>query len=260
MLNDLVINTEQVQFFHDNGYLVIEDIISAGEVETYRNIYDQFLDGSIDTGSNRSDLGAGLGDNKQTENITQIMWPSDFVPEFLSMPYHQKALSVAKQLMGNDIEMDFDMLINKAPFSNTPTPWHQDAAYWINMPDRRAASCWLALDKAVRDNGCMWYAAGSHLKELRPHRFAGKEGGALQCDATEEEGVFIEIEPGSCVLHHGGTLHYSRGNSTASDRRAFIVNFRPLAMIELERSKGFDHGRGGKASERKVRNESFKNQ
>ena len=32
------------------------------------------------------------------------------------MPYHQKALAVAKQLMGNDIEMDFDMLINKAPF------------------------------------------------------------------------------------------------------------------------------------------------
>ena len=51
--------------------------------------------------------------------------------------------------------------------------------------------------------------------------------GALQCDGTEAEGVFVELKAGSCVLHHGATLHYSRGNSTALNRRAFIVNFRP---------------------------------
>lgn len=258
MQNNFIINGEQVKFFNEHGYLVVPNIINEGEVKAYKKIYDAFLDGTIDSGKNRADLGAGLGDNKQTENITQIMWPSDFVPAFFSMPYHQKALAIAKQLMGDDIEMDFDMLINKAPFSNTPTPWHQDAAYWINMPDKRAASCWLALDDAIKDNGCMWYAPGSHVKELRPHRFAGKEGGALQCDGSETEGVFIELKAGSCVLHHGGTLHYSRGNSTALNRRAFIINFRPKAMIDLERSQGFDHGRGGNAADRKVRNETFK--
>jgi hypothetical protein len=38
-------------------------------------------------------------------------------------------------------------------------------------------------------------------------------------------------------------MHYSRGNSTAGHRRALIVNFRPRAMVELERSRGFDHGK-----------------
>jgi ectoine hydroxylase-related dioxygenase (phytanoyl-CoA dioxygenase family) len=151
--------------------------------------------------------------------------------------------------------MDFDMLINKAPYTNTPTPWHQDAAYWIDMPDKRAASCWLALDEATVDNGCMWYVPASHLNPVRPHHFAGKQGGALMCEASEAEGVPVELLAGSCVFHHGGTLHYSRGNTTASQRRAFIVNFRPQAMIDLERQKGFDHGRSGGASDRKVRNE-----
>lgn len=254
-----MITDEKVRFFNVNGYLILENIISGEEVETYRRMYDQFLDGTIDTGKNRSDLGAGLGDGVQQENITQIMWPSDFVPALHSMAYHQRALAVARQLLGADIGMDFDMLINKAPHTNTPTPWHQDAAYWINMPDKRAVSCWLALDQAVKDNGCMWYAPGSHLHPLRPHRFAGREGGALQCDASEAEGICIELTPGSCVLHHGGTLHYSRGNSTDSNRRAFIINFRPEAMIALERSQGFDHGRSGNAADRKIRNEASKN-
>ena len=248
----------QHEFWEQNGYLVVPNIISSEEIAAYQSIYNQFLDGTIQTGTNRSDLGAGLGKDVAKENITQIMWPSDFVPTILTMPYHQKALSIAQALMGDDIQMDFDMLINKAPFTDTSTPWHQDAAYWIDMPDKRAASCWLALDEATVENGCMWYIPASHLKPIRPHRFAGKQGGALTCDASETEGAAVELLAGSCVFHHGMTLHYSRGNTTKSQRRAFIVNFRPDAMIELERQKGFDHGRSGGAADRKVRSDEFK--
>lgn len=242
-----------IEFFQQNGYLVVEDILTSIELEQYQQWYDQLLDGTINTAGNRADLGIGLGDNKDLrEKITQIMWPSDFAP-FLEMPYHQRALKIAQELMGNDLAMDFDMMINKAPHTNTPTPWHQDAAYWVDMPDKRAVSCWLALDPATVENGCMWYVPGSHLSPLRPHRSAAK-GGALMCDALETEGIHAPLRPGSCVLHHGGTLHYSRGNSTNSNRRALIVNFRPQAMIDLERAQGFDHGRTGGASDRKIRN------
>ena len=248
------IDKTSVAFFKENGYVVVEDIISKKYVEKYRRLYDDFLNGKIDSGKNRSDLGNDLGKSKKVENITQIMWPTDFVVDIKRMPYHQNALQVAKDLQGEDIEMDFDMLINKAPHTNTPTPWHQDAAYWISMPDKRAVSCWMSLDEATVENGCMWYVPKSHLGELRPHRFAGKTGGALMCDASESEGVPVELKPGSGVLHDGFTLHYSRGNSTNKQRRAFIINFRPQAMIDLERAQSFDHGRGGRGSDRKMRN------
>lgn len=248
---------DQLDFYKANGYVVVEDIISPDEVAEYKAIYNRFLSGEIETGVNRSDLGADLGDKKNVENITQIMWPSEFIPDLLRMPYHQRALAISRELMGEDADMDFDMLINKAPGTNTPTPWHQDEAYWVNVPDKRAASCWLALDPATKDNGCMWYIPGSHLKEVRPHRFAGKEGGALTCDASEEEGVCVELKPGAGAFHHGRTLHYSRGNSTESHRRAFIINFRPAEMIKMEREQGFDHGKTN-AGKREVRNDAFK--
>lgn len=257
-MDNIMLTPEQTAFFDTNGYLVIEDIISSRQVDLYRAIYDKFLDGSIDTGKNRVDLGIGLGRNETVENITQIMWPCDFVPEMLQMAYHQRALAISKALLGSDMAMDFDMLINKAPGTDTSTPWHQDAAYWIAMPDKRALSCWLALDSATIDNGCMWYVSGSHRLPLRAHRPAGTKGGALTCNCSESEGVPVAIEPGTCIIHHGATLHYSRGNTTASQRRAFIINFRPEAMIAFERREGFDHGRSGNAADRKVRNENQK--
>ena len=31
----------------------------------------------------------------------------------------------------------------KAPHTDTITPWHQDQSYWLDMPDKRAVSCWV---------------------------------------------------------------------------------------------------------------------
>jgi len=247
-------NEQLISDFNRDGFCLIEDLLSPAEVATYIATYDKFLDGTIDCGEKRSDLGAGadLANTGKTESITQIMWPSALVPVLREAVYHHRARKVIQGLLGEDIELDFDMLIEKAPNSNTATPWHQDCAYWIDLPDKRAASIWLALDEATIDNGCMWYVPGSHKGLIRPHRPAGSRGGALVCDADESEGVAIPLKPGSAVIHAGATLHYARGNSTNGHRRAFILNYRPAAMIALEREQGMDHGLT--VNERGVRN------
>lgn len=231
------ISEQQLAFFENQGYLAMENLLSPDEVAYLRKIYDDFLSGAIDSAGQRSDL-SGLGTGR--ELITQIMRPSLLLKELENSTLHQRAKAIARQLLGEDMDVDFDMLIDKAPFTDTPTPWHQDEAYWIDMPDKRAVSCWVALDAATLGNGCMWFVPGSNLAPLRPHEQTGK-GGALQCEATEAEAVAVPLQPGSCTFHHGRTVHYSRGNSTASHRRAFIVNFRPTAMIAFERERGYDH-------------------
>lgn len=232
-----MVSREEMLFFKNEGYLIIRDLISKEELQYYNTLYNSFLDNTIDASKYRSDL-SGMEADK--EKITQIMVPSQLVPELLHQSIHIKTLKIAKQLLGDDLALDFDMLINKSPNTNTITPWHQDAAYWIGMPDERAVSCWVAIDKAFKDNGCMWYTPKSHLGPIFKHIQTGNKG-ALQCEGKEENSVFVELEPGSCVFHHGQTLHYSRGNSTNSNRRAFITNFRPQKMIDLEREKGYDH-------------------
>ncbi len=240
-----MVTFNQFEFFELEGYLPVEDILSVKEMTFYDQTYNGFINNEFDTNELRSDL-SGKEDNNK-EYITQIMLPSKIYPDILQHSMHQKGLAIAQELLGEDMILDFDMLINKAPHTNQSTPWHQDAAYWIDMPDKRALSIWFAIDEATLDNGCMWYTPKSHKLPLRKHHQPiGK--GALQCKGSEEESIAVPLKPGSCAIHHGHTLHYSRGNSTSGHRRAFILNFRPKKMVELERAHGIDH-----SGNRKVR-------
>jgi phytanoyl-CoA hydroxylase len=100
------------------------------------------LSGEIDASSHRHDLGSHAPPNdaaaaaagRRVENTTQIMWPSLFAEGIHDGPLHQRAQAVCKILLeaeeaavthGADIAFDFDMLIDKAPHTDTPVPWHQ---------------------------------------------------------------------------------------------------------------------------------------
>ena len=229
------------------GFAKLDCIIPLNEVEKVRVLYDQLLNDEKRTAGLRSDLGGEGGTKNTVEKITQIMRPSTVEPRLAESIAYKRALAYSKELLGDDIELDFDMLINKAPHTNTPTPWHQDAAYWINMPDKRAVSCWIALDDVYEENGCMWFIPKED-EAVKAHTLYSK-GGALHCKVDDTSmAQCIPLTAGGCTFHDGFTLHFSKGNVVNSQRRALILNFRPKAMIALERKHGVDH-----TGERKTR-------
>lgn len=233
--------TKKEQFL-EQGFVRLDDLVSPGELQLLRGIYDDFLNGKYNLEGLRSDLSGDKTAAKKTEKITQIMRPSLIEPSLPETDTYRKVLDVARELLGDDTEMDFDMMINKAPGTDAETPWHQDAAYWPDLPDKRAASFWIALDDADRQNGCMMYIGGSHSIPLLPH-FQPVAGGALQCRIDENSVIsYGELKAGSAIAHHGHTLHGALGNKTGDrHRKALILNFRPKAMIDLMRSQGYDH-------------------
>lgn len=233
------------EIFLKQGFSKAPSFIDLEEVQRIKLIYDTILSDLESAAHLRSDL-SGKGAVGE-EKITQIMCPSSVSANLKESKTYKQALKQAKHLLGEDMALDFDMLINKGPYTDTPTPLHQDAAYWIKMPDKRAVSCWIAIDPAVEENGCMWFIPRTKF-EVEPHS-AAIPGAALSCELNTDQAVCIPLEPGGATFHDGFTPHFSKGNTTGSNRRALILNFRPKAMIELERSQGIDH-----QGERKVRN------
>lgn len=245
------------QHFLKNGFAKMEQIIPLSEVTKLQVLYDELLNDKKRTAGLRSDL-AGEDTNEKVEKvekvekITQIMRPSMIEPQLSQSIVYQAALAKVKTLLGDDMALDFDMLINKAPMTNTETPWHQDAAYWIKMPDKRAVSCWVALDDVTEATGCMWFIPKENDDEILQH-FSLPNKGALYCKTNAENAQCIPLNAGGCTFHDGFTLHFSKGNTTNNQRRALILNFRPQAMIDLEREQGIDH-----TGDRKVRNKKPK--
>ncbi|MFC5046717.1 phytanoyl-CoA dioxygenase family protein [Aquimarina hainanensis] len=221
------------------GFSHLDALISIDEVYELRSTYNELLLDKKRTAGLRSDLSGGKG-VEEVERITQIMRPSSIEASLSQSIAYQRALLWAKELLGEDMELDFDMMINKAPYTDTETPWHQDAAYWIDMPDKRAVSCWIALDDVYEDNGCMWFNPVGPDEGVLTHK-ALPNGGALYCDAETNLAQSIPLNPGGCTFHNGFVLHYSKGNVTPNQRRALILNFRPADMIALERKQGVDH-------------------
>lgn len=226
--------------FLARGFARKEVLIDAGEVVGLRHIYDRLLQDKARTAGLRSDLSGAVPAEGRVEKITQIMRPGLLEPQLYETRAYALALAEARTLLGGDMALDFDMLINKAPNTATETPWHQDAAYWIDMPDKRAVSCWIALDDVFEDNGCMWFIPRNGEQGIVPHKSL-PGGGALYCEADAEKAEPVRLSAGGCTFHDGFTLHYSRGNTTQGHRRALIFNFRPETMIKLERDLGVDH-------------------
>lgn len=235
-----MLTDNQIDFFHDRGYLVFPNLLNQTEIQNYLEVYDQILGKTPKNSFLRSDLSGNQSSDGEKEHITQVMLPSTINTQLGDTILYKKTSKLAKELLGNDMAFDFDMLINKPPKTGAITPWHQDEAYWIDMPDKRAISIWVALDQATIDNGCMWYVPKSHLKPLRKH-IQKVSNGPLHCKASENEANPTPLKSGDCVMHQGGTIHYSRGNTTWNSRRAYILNYRPKSMVVLERSQGFDH-------------------
>lgn len=114
---------------------------------------------------------------------------------------------------------------DKLPYDTNATPAHQDGFYWNRKPDL-ACGIWIALDPVDMDNGCLWYARGSHRQGIRPHGASGVLGfsqGLLGFDAAQVDGVPIELQPGDAVAHSSATIHWTQTNKTARHRRALAT-------------------------------------
>ena len=208
------VTERQKAFYERNGYLIVEDLVNWDQLQAYCKTVERMIAGRIECDDLRADLGGHLARVVPTvENITHIMLPSELAPWLVDSGFFRRSRGIARQLLGDDLDRDMDMMIDKAPGTDTATPWHQDQAYWMpGMPDLRL----LALDETTVENGCMWFVPGSHRVPVRMHRYSGESGHALETEAWEAEAVACPLAPGSATFHDGGTLHYSRGNSTSA--------------------------------------------
>ena len=54
-----------------------------------------------------------------------------------------------------DARLYWEQAVAKPPQARTELPWHQDNGYTPLVPEEYV-TCWLALDDAELDNGCLW--------------------------------------------------------------------------------------------------------
>jgi ectoine hydroxylase-related dioxygenase (phytanoyl-CoA dioxygenase family) len=219
---------DQLNFFHENGYLVIGKILGDAEVETLRAEYDREFERAESGGHFRNLSADATADHAAQkaapERMLQIIQMSERNIHFMRLLYDPRILDIAEDLLGPNLMLFHDQALFKPERTGGAIAWHQDNMYWKCKP-ANMASCWLTLDDAFLENGAMQVIPGSHLKPESYEPIPGK----ILVDAAgrvdESKRVVIDLPAGGIMFHHCQTLHHTEPNTTTKQRRAFAIHF-----------------------------------
>ncbi len=242
------VSDDERDHFRQLGYVHLRGLLTGAEVAQLEEVYDRFLSREIDVaGKDFCDMAGDYGRDPEDFSIINVMLPRTYHPAWNGNVFERRAASVAEQLVGTGMALDYDQLLAKQPFKDDAVfAWHQDMAYWPDTPDTRTATLWLAIDDSTVDNGCMRFVPGTVAEPtLRPHvpQFGDRgTSHALGTDLRNGDVVIdVPIRCGDVTVHDERVMHGSGGNRTAGLRRAYILAFRSNDTIRIERELGFTH-------------------
>ena len=149
-------------------------------------------------------------------------------PELTRYATDRRWAAIVLPLLGTaDARLYWEQAVAKPPQARTELPWHQDNGYTPLIPEEYV-TCWLALDDATEDNGCIEVIPASHLRGTVSHH-PGEGPFRVGLDGGEGEGVALPVERGDVLVFSSLIMHRSGPNVTDRHRRAWIIQFCPAA-------------------------------
>ncbi len=219
------------EFFDTNGYLVLENAFTPDEVEELKNETTQICRGERGELPDHPRADPSEPDADVLRRFLCIHFPHKCSEVMLRAIHNQPTVDILTNVVGPNVKCMQSMLFIKA--SGKPgQAWHQDEDY-IPTRDRSLIGSWISLDRATKDNGCLWVLPGSHrhgiLWEQQWHgdrRFDCAEQ-SINFPYQDEEAIPVEVEPGSVVFFNGYLLHRSLPNKAPEGtyRRALVNHY-----------------------------------
>ena len=235
MNTDLTI--EQIDFYQENGYIVIEDFLTPDELETWRRHVGDAVaqrDGRIVAGGPKAQDRVDSEESRYYDKVfvqRMNLWSDhEGMRELMLDPRLGKMVSELAGVHG--MRIWHDQALIKQPWAN-PTGWHLDNPYW-SYSSRDAITIWVALDDATRDNGCLYFLPGVHKSAT----FDGDTIGSNVSDLFEiypqwaqVQSVAAPMKAGSCSFHNGLMPHGAGANMTPGTRRAMTCGYMPDGCV-----------------------------
>ena len=227
------ITKEQIDFYRENGFVIIENFLNADELSFWREAVDEAVQKR--NGNKLPDRAKvyGEGDDKDADYYDNVfdqllnLWMDNEKMRHIMLDV--RIGQMAAMLAGVDgIRIWHDQALIKRPWAN-PTSFHLDTPYW-SFSDRRALSIWVALDDVTLENGCLFFFPGSYKTTKLSLAGIGKNIGDIfkaYPEFRSSKPFAATMKAGSCSFHNGLTIHGAHANMTPGFRRAMTCAYMP---------------------------------
>ncbi|MBI3830795.1 MAG: phytanoyl-CoA dioxygenase family protein [Planctomycetes bacterium] len=220
-----MLTEQEVGQFWEDGYLVINDILSTDELEEMRAA-------AADPGVIR-----GLKDRGADEHCVHFLEITAKHEAFKKLARHPGITGRLAKLIGADIQLQHSKLATKPAKKGAGAfGWHQDFAYFPHT-NTDLVAVMVMLDDATPENGGMYAVQGSHklglLNHIRDGYFAGSCMEPKHWEGQPEKVVPLMARAGGISLHHAYTLHGSPPNRSGAPRRGIVFQYRADDAYQL---------------------------
>ncbi len=229
-MTEIKLSAEQVVFYEENGFVVVESVFSEAELVDLRAAADELLahSGPVVKENRRLEIEAERHNGAPV--VRKIEPIIDVVPALAALATDPRMTSAAAQLFGEPVFLFENKLNYKPPHIGSAYPLHQDYAYWTEYTDRLITVA-LHLDDATPENGCLRLVPGSHRQGIieRPPG----EGRIIAREVDPNIAVDAPGAAGSMVVFSCYTAHHSYVNRSAFGRRAILYTYNPASNGDI---------------------------
>lgn len=219
-----MLSKEQIEFYFDQGYLLVEDVLTPEELATLQEITYELIDESRSVSESNDVYDLDKGHSAENPKLTRVKLPHKQHPYFWEVIKNSRMTEVLRQLLGTNVLLQTSKLNAKAPGGGAAVEWHQDWAFYPHTNDDILAFGVL-LEDVGPSNGPLQVIPESHKGPILSHN---SEGGVF-CGAVDpndpefhlDKAVTLTGKAGSMSIHHVRTLHGSAPN--VSDRARLML-------------------------------------
>ncbi len=232
---------DQLSFFEDQGYLIMENLISPEGIAECREEIQRFhalaaeFEASADPRSidfQREPNAEDINRDDGTPVLRKIENTRKHSSIFNRLAKHPRLIEVVQNLIGPDLLLFRSTLMLKPAFHGSGHEFHQDSAYWPMEPPRLVTVS-IALDDANTANCCFKVVPGSHkwglkMKESTPaggRLVSGLEVRELLDDVDLSDQIEVPLSAGSILFFHSLIMHGSDANTSPHSRNTALYAY-----------------------------------
>ena len=223
---------QQKRFYDDNGYLLIEDAVSAEQLAALRAQFADWVEESRghedaygETVDGRARFDVEPGHSAAQPALRRVNAPTDLSAAYYDVMRDSRMTDCVADLIGPNVKYHHSKVNSKLPGAATRVKWHQDFPFTPHSNDDLVTAL-LMLDDVTDENGPLQVVPGSHRGRIYDLWHDGVFTGAVDAATTAcclENAITCTGRAGSLCLMHTRLLHGSAPNLSTRPRTLFIA-------------------------------------
>lgn len=220
----MTLRAEQVDFYREHGYLVLERQITPAQLNGLREAVNELLAGASQVSENNALYDLEDTHTPQSPRVRRLKAPHLHHPAFANLIRDERLIGPMRALLGPSLRLQNVKLNLKSAGYGAAVEWHQDWAFYPYTNDDVLA-LGVMLDDFTPDNGPMMVLPASHRGPVYDHVGNGVFCGAIDVAAAGirlEDAVPLTGPAGSITLHHARLVHGSALNTSGRPRNFLL--------------------------------------